>query len=345
MKVELLTESNQSLWRHFVDSNPKATYYHLLGWRDVFNRTFGYPSYYSMAVDDGGVVQGILPMFLMPDILQRKYLVSNPFSNFAGLCANSLEAEQSLVEHAKKIAHETRARYIELRQLGEPLSVDLPAKESFVTLMLNLPTDADDIWQALKSRNRGKVRKAEKNGLQVDFGMQYLEDFHVVYSENLRYLGTPIFPLRMFRTITEVFKDQVELLVLKLNDEVVSGMFLFKCKNMLSEPWVASRRKYNRIYVNNYLYWQAIKYGCQNGFELFDFGRSTADTGTYDFKLQWGARPVQLYYQYHLNTASEIPVVDAKNNRYQTLIDIWKKMPLALTNFIGPRVVQYLPEL
>ncbi|MCG8604723.1 GNAT family N-acetyltransferase, partial [bacterium] len=112
-----------------------------------------------------------------------------------------------------------------------------------------------------------------------------------------------------------------------------------------SEPWVASLREYNRIYVNNALYWHAIKYACEQGFERFDFGRSTVGCGTYKFKEQWGAKPIQLHYQYYLNRAKEVPIVDAINNKYQTIIDMWKKLPLTFTNFVGPKVVQFLPEL
>ncbi|MFQ5638047.1 MAG: GNAT family N-acetyltransferase, partial [bacterium] len=201
------------------------------------------------------------------------------------------------------------------------------------------------VWSRLSSSSRNKIRKAEKSGLQVDFGFHYLEDFYSIYAQNLRHLGTPVFPLSMFEAVADVFRERCELLILKLKNRPVSGMFLFKFKDVISEPWVASLRQYNKIYINNYLYWQALKYACENGFKKFDFGRSTVDAGTYRYKLQWGAQPVPLYYQYYLNKSRQIPVVDAHDNRYQKIIDIWKKMPLKLTNFIGPKVVQFLPEL
>ncbi len=345
MKIKPLTEESESLWQQFVKSSANTNFYQLLGWKTVFESVFGFKPYYSLAFNDNGEVEGILPMFLMNDIFRRKYLVSNPFSNFAGVSANSTQAEYALLESARKTAHQTRAHYIEFRQLKKVLAVDLPSKSSFVTLMLQLPDDADIIWKNISSRNRNKIRKAEKSGLTVDFGMQYLDEFYRVYSKNLRYLGTPNFPSKMFESIVAAFPEQVELLVLKLNDKLVSGMFLFKFRDMISEPWVASLREYNRIYVNNYLYWEAIKYACKLGLKVFDFGRSTIDTGTYNFKKQWGAEPVQLEYQYYLHRANSIPVVDAKNNKYQRIIDIWKNLPLPFTNFVGPRVVQYLPEL
>lgn len=345
MTITPLTKKNEHLWNKYLHAQPQSNMYQLLGWKTVFERVFGYKQHYLLALNGDETPHGVLPLFQMTDIFRRKYLVSNPFSNFAGICANDAQTENLLLDAAIEKTNTSGAQYAEFRQLQTPLERELPSKSSFVTLMLNLPSDPDVLWKKISSRNRNKIRKAEKSGLEMDFGMHYLADFHKVYSINLRHLGTPIFPLRMFKAVAEVFAENVELLVLKMNDEVVSGMFLFKFKDTISEPWVASLREYNRIYVNNYLYWKAIEYGCQQGFKRFDFGRSTVDTGTYDFKLQWGAEPVQLHYHYHLNAAREIPVVDAKNNKYQKAIDLWKRLPLALTNFVGPRVVQYLPEL
>ncbi len=345
MKVIQLTKDIEASWDDFVEAHPRATMYHLVGWKTVFETVFRYRPFYLLAVHDGGKIEGILPMFQMTDIFGRKYLVSNPFSNFAGVCANTPEAENALVDHAMKIAGEMGVQYVEFRQLQSRLNHDLPSKDSFVTLMLKLPASSDAVMKSLSSRNRNKIRKAEKSQFEIDFGMKYLEEFYGIYAKNLRHLGTPVFPLAMFKAVAQVFASRVELLVLKLQGRPVSGMFLFKFKKMISEPWVASLREYNKIYVNNFLYWQAIDYACRHGFEFFDFGRSTIDAGTYVFKAQWGAEPKPLCYQYYLNKARTVPIVDAVNNKYQIAIDIWKRLPLAFTNFVGPKLVRYLPEL
>jgi len=344
LKIVPLTKDKEQIWEDFVEDSSCTNMFHLVGWKAVFEKVFGFTHYYLMAEDGIGDVSGILPMFLMKDIFRRKYLISNPFSSFAGICVKTQEATEALLKKSMETAKETQARYVEFRQMNMELPYDLPARQAFVTLILDLPEDSEQIWNAIASRNRNKIRKAEKNGLQVDFGMQYLKDFYAIYAKNLRFLGTPVFPFTMFETIAEVFANRCELLVLKLEGRPVSGMFLFRFKNILSEPWVASLRQYNKIYINNYLYWQAIKYACENRFKKFDFGRSTIDSGTYQFKLQWGAKPIPLHYQYYLNKSKEIPIVDAHNNKYQKMIDVWKKLPLSFTNFMGPKVVKFLPE-
>jgi len=110
--------------------------------------------------------------------------------------------------------------------------------------------------------------------------------------------------------------------------------------------WAASLSQYNNLRPNDLLYWEAIKYACRNGYEYFDFGRSTINSGTFKFKQNWGAEKVQLNYQYLFNKCREIPKVSASDdNKYKWAINIWKNMPMSVVNLFGPRLIRYLPEL
>lgn len=333
-------------WDEFVMKHPDSTFYHLYGWRKVFHSTFGYDSFFLAHRNEQNRIDGILPLFVMKDIWRRKYLISNPFSNFAGICSESSKINDHLIESAKSIAISNKIQYAELRQLQNKISETLPVKNSFVTLYLDLKDrTSEDVWSSLKSRNRGKIRKAEKSGLSCDFGFHNLDHFYDVFAVNISRLGTPIFAKNFFQNIVNEFSDHVDLLSVKLKDQVIASMFLFKFKNLLAEPWVASLSEYNRIYLNNFLYWQAIRFACDQKYEIFDFGRSTVDSGTSNFKEQWGAVPISLYYHYIFNKSSQIPEVDAHNNKYEKIVNVWKKLPQKITSTIGPRVVKYLVEL
>ena len=91
------------------------------------------------------------------------------------------------------------------------------------------------------------------------------------------------------------------------------------------------------------LYWEALKHAIEQGGRRFDFGRSTTDSGTYRFKRQWGAQPTQLYWHYWLPRSAALPALNPDNPKYRLAIRLWQRLPLAVANRLGPRIVRYLP--
>ena len=91
------------------------------------------------------------------------------------------------------------------------------------------------------------------------------------------------------------------------------------------------------------MYWQLMKYGCEKGYNVFDFGRSKINTGAFNFKRHLGFEPQPLSYQYFLNGIKEIPNVSPANPRYRKGIEIWQKLPFRATKLIGPRIIKYIP--
>jgi hypothetical protein len=91
------------------------------------------------------------------------------------------------------------------------------------------------------------------------------------------------------------------------------------------------------------LYWEVLRAVVERGCQQFDFGRSTVDSGPYRFKLQWGARPVQLYWHRWERTAAQVvrPESEGKLMRFATAV--WRRLPLAVANALGPLVSSSLP--
>ena len=91
------------------------------------------------------------------------------------------------------------------------------------------------------------------------------------------------------------------------------------------------------------LYWSCLKFACERGYKLFDFGRSTRNENTYKFKEQWGAAPSPMVWSYWFRGGESIPDITPRNRKYQLAIDFWKKLPVPLTRMLGPRIVRNIP--
>jgi FemAB-related protein (PEP-CTERM system-associated) len=288
-----------------------------------------------------GKVVGVLPLFLIKSFIFGSCLVTSPFLTFGGLLAANDDAALALVEKTQDLVRARRLKYAEIRN-DHPSPHFEHTKLAYYTLVLDLTAGEDKLLKSLHPTARRNVKKAQQSGLEVVEGVEHLDHFIKINFSNMRRLGTPAHGPAFFRNIARHFPDAM-LLMARRGGSWVGGMLLVSFKNTIHMPWVAALEEFFEMRPNNLLYWEAIRRACSRGFRFFDFGRSKQDQGTYRFKAQHGAQPVQLYYQYYLHGAAEMPNIDPEAPAFKTLVAIWQKLPLPVVNFAGPRLIGKIP--
>jgi CelD/BcsL family acetyltransferase involved in cellulose biosynthesis len=77
----------------------------------------------------------------------------------------------------------------------------------------------------------------------------------------------------------------------------IAGAVFLTYNNVLVYKYGASDSDYWRFRPNHLLFWTAIRWGCENGYRLLDWGRtSTGNIGLRNFKSGWGAQESVLAY-------------------------------------------------
>jgi FemAB-related protein (PEP-CTERM system-associated) len=322
-------------WDAYVDRHPKASHYHLSGWRNVIQEAYGYPSHY-LWVRKEGETNGILPLIMMRGILFKRSLVSLPFVDEAGICADDDETAVDLYETATRLAAAYRVDCLDLRhRYGNRLG--LPDSNAKVTLVLELMEEPEQMWDRLDAKLRNQIRKAQKSGLTVSWHNRGgLDAFYDVFSVNMRDLGSPVHSRRFFAAVLKQFSGSARLVLVHKGRDVVGGGLCLSFKNTLLMPWASSRREYFSLCPNNLLYWEVIRRGCEEGYTRFDFGRSTPNTGPYRFKKQWGGTEEPLYWQYVAQDGHQGTVLKTDDPKYQWVIQAWQRLPVTVANLIGP---------
>jgi hypothetical protein len=127
----------------------------------------------------------------------------------------------------------------------------------------------------------------------------------IVFTKHARF-RTPVYG-RRFETILRTLPKDTRICTVYWEDLPVAAGFLYGFRNMLEIPWASSDRRYKHLAPNMLLYSSVLKYACQQGFHVFDFGRSTPGSGTFRFKEQWGAKPVPLRWHYWLASGEALP--------------------------------------
>ena len=327
----------------YVEKAETSTLYHRTGWTLVLEKSFGHKTIHLLCVDRDETIRGVLPLVHMKSRIFGNFLISMPFFNYGGACADTEEIQGLLIEEAVRIAKDTNVSHIELRH-ESPLQNGFPSRTSKVSMRLDLPSSTEDLMRSFPSKLRSQVRKPQKEGLTTRIGrFEELDGFHYIFSVNMRKLGTPVLPKGFFRDILVQFPDESWICSVYLDSIPVASGFLVAFKNRMEIPWASSLSDFNRYSPNMLLYWSCLEFACRSGFKVFDFGRSTAGGKTYKFKEQWGARPVQLHWHYWLRDGGDIPDLTPGNPKYRLAIALWKRLPLYVTKIIGPRVIRNIP--
>lgn len=336
-------ESDLIAWDRYVLNSPLTSGYHLSGWRRIIEDAFGHPTCYLTVRGENGTLQGILPLVFLASRGFGRFLVSLPFVNYGGIIADSPDVHRVLEAGAVEQAKAFDAQHIELRHEAS-LDTSWVSTQRKVSMRLPLPSSYEELLKSFPSKLRSQVRRGQKEGMTARVGgVECLDEFYAVFSRCMRDLGTPVYAKSFFGKILGVFPKDAHICVVSHQETPVAAGFLYGFRSSLEIPWAASDKRFNKLSPNMLLYGKVLEYACQQGFHMFDFGRSSPDSGTYKFKQQWGAQPHQLYWYYWMKDGREVPQLNPQNPKYALAIRLWQTLPVPVANFLGPHIVKYLP--
>lgn len=338
-RVAQLEEGGEARWDEFVELAPNATFYHLSGWKSLFDRQLRHRTYYLYCEFDGRIV-AILPLVRVKSLLFGDALISVPFLVYGGPVATDDRALELVIAEARRLAEDLAVDYLELRNL-EPLPGDWLGKESYVTFRKAIEADPQKNLLAIPRKQRAMIRKGIKAGLEteIDTDADRLYRTLLVCKRNL---GTPFFGSRWLQAIKDQFGDKAEIISVTHGGEAVCSVMSFRFRNEILPYYGGGGDLARKLSGNDFMYWKVMERACEYGVEIFDYGRSQQGTGSYRFKKHWGFEPRQLYYQYYLVKARSLPTLDPSNKRYRGLIRLWKRLPTSVAQVLGPPIARRL---
>ena len=321
--MEITQINSQTHWNQLVQTNCTFTPLSLnpsLG--IIFQKTFNWKYKYLLLKSNNEII-AFCPIVL----LKNKFISIPHFSYGCVFCEDAQENNNKLIEQLSPVLNNYSIKKYELRsfcKLSENVNTDKVL--SFTKL-----NDHKKIFSGFKSNVRRKIRKSVKNGLMIKQGKtELLKDFYKVLCKNSHRLGAPILPISFFRNLLTDYKYGDSLIfVTYLNDKPIGSSFLLSYNGYFENTWFATLKKYNHLYTSYLLHWSMIKYACNNSGEIYSFGRSSKDSGVYNYKKQWGTSDKQLYWNY-----SHLKKFNIRKQKW--IKEIWKLIPLPVARWIGP---------
>lgn len=354
IQIKLATEVDKSAWDEYVCQHQNATAYHMYAWGQAVEQAYKHKMFYLIAQQQNTIV-GVLPLIKFKKPFASEQLCSLPFCDLGGVLANNKKVEQALLAEAGNWLTTNKQQLIDYRATEinyDSASTDTVSLDNKkVRMLLQLPESSESLWDGFKSKLRSQIRKAEKNGLTAEISaadnkeQKIIDGFYQVISRNMRDLGSPVHSKAWFDSIFQFYGENAVVALVYKDEIVVGAGIVLKCGNKACIPWASTVSEYNRLAPNMLLYWTLLQHVADNNISNFDFGRSTFNEGTYRFKAQWGAQAELLDWcqldakGQRINTETQ---ATGKGKMRARVEDIWRKLPLAVTEAVGPKVRKYI---
>jgi serine/alanine adding enzyme len=183
---------------------------------------------------------------------------------------------------------------------------------------------------------------------QVSVNAGYIEEFYTLFCAFTRDMGTPVFSHAFLCNVATELPDRFLIINLGWKGRVVGAIWAFTLSDQIYCTWGASLHDYYYDLRPNYsLFWNSLRYGCEQGYRHFDFGRSRRDSSQYEFKRRWGPQTVPLHQQWWpvdspvMVDVSEKIQADAK---FRLFVKMRQRLPVPLAQWLGPKLRCHLPS-
>ena len=345
MQIAEMQDKDEPAWDEYVRHSPHAMPQHLSGWRTIMQRTYGYTTHYLMAMD-GGQIEGVLPLFEIRSWLVGQSLNSLP----GGLCAESPAAATALIERAKELVCERGMARLQLRDSRQCWGHDLMSIHRHASRLFPLRDTVDATWYSIDRKVRYHVRDARKHNLvaTVTRSPEKMEPFYRTFSAFTQQMGTPVFSRAFLRNVMEIFPDQFNLVCVYIDAKAIGAFFQLELGQTIFGMWGASLPAYHDLKPTHIAYWELMQFGVENGFRYLDMGRSPLDSGPYHFKKHWGGEELPIYQLSYSTNGTHAGAAEwserlESDPKLRTFVKVWRRLPLPLTQWIGPQLRRHVP--
>jgi CelD/BcsL family acetyltransferase involved in cellulose biosynthesis len=342
MSAFLIDPAADARWLRFLDSAAGTSIFHHPAWLQVLGETYGYAPVCIMASDDAGAA-GALPLMEVRSWLTGNRAVCLPFSDTCGAITRSEEARRALLGFADTLRGERRWQYVEMRDssVGDGY---VPAAR-YKRHVTRLQRDPDALLQTFNQHARRKLRRARAMRVRVERRAddQAIAAFIRLNALTRRRHGVLPQPDSLFRSIQQhlLGRGLGFLGVATIGGEIVAASLFLHWKDTIVYKYGASDDRALPSAANYAVMWDALCWGCEQGFTWFDFGRSDlAGEGLLQFKRGWGSEEQDLVYARRSDAATTR--ANDEPGLQERLKPLISRMPLPLLKMIGVRAYPHV---
>lgn len=321
-ELRVTRQLDESTWRAFVASQPGTNIFHTPEMAQVFTLAHGHRVATWGVVDPAGA---LLALLLPVEVtlgshvprLERgvaRALTSRAVVYGGAACAADGAGPAALgALLAAYRRHPARVLFTEVRHVCDVPGARAALRaadftpERHLNYLIRLDRSEADLWAALSRSARQRIRSGERKGVEVDAvdpraGALEIDGTGEAYrllETVYRRARVPLADRSLFDAAMSVLhpRGMCRLVVARLGGEVIGARFVLLHRGRMIDWYAGSDRSFAAFSPNEILVWHVLRWGREQGFDLFDFGgagRPDEHYGPREFKSKFGGELVDI---------------------------------------------------
>lgn len=329
-------------WMQFVMSKLEATLFHHPSWSICLSESYGYgPFVLVMKSPDGRILAG-LPVLEINSWLTGKRWVALPFSDH---CSPLVQNEKDLEFFTNELINTCKALSVpkvEIRQCLPSVEGLLNGSSYFIHY-LKLDKKPEELFKNFRKNHIRCIKKASKSGVVITQSVEVesLLTFYNLHLLTRKKHGVPIQPKKYFLKLWEhIIRKGMGFTMLAIYQDkaIAGGVFLHYNKNFIYK-YGASDPEYIKLCGNHAFFWEAIQWGCKNGYQVMDWGKTEkSNEGLRKFKRGWGTEEKELCYSY----IGKVPTGYSTGWKQKVLETTIRKSPVWVGGLLGKLLYKHV---
>ena len=303
---------NIQQWSEFVSNHPYGNVFQTPMMYEAYLKTNGYTPLIFIAYQDNNIVGVLLSVLIKESGFIKGYFSSRSIITGGPLVLNGNTEYMSELFKSYNEYVGNKAIYTQIRNQSEQLIYnDVYQKCGYrfhSHLNFIIPLDGEEnIWNRIGKGRIKQIKKAEKNNLHIDvYDKESISDDLILKCYDVikcvyNHAKLPLVDVELMKNV-----NKYGLLVLFVAkdccDNILGCRFALTYKECLYGWYAGSYEKFYKLYPNDLLIWETLKWGNNNGYKYFDYGGAGEPNKPYgvrSFKQQMGGCLVN-YGRYEL---------------------------------------------
>jgi CelD/BcsL family acetyltransferase involved in cellulose biosynthesis len=283
-------------WLDLVRADPAALPFHHPAWTLLLADAYAFKPFVLGRFDGSSRLVAGVPVLEVGGRRRRRW-VSLPFSDTCPPLApdGGADSISAAIDEARR---EAGVASVEVRAPLAGAAGEQPA----LLHVLELTADPAEVAASFRPSVRRNIRAAERGPAVVRVASSetdLTERYYRLHVDTRRRLGLPVQPLGFFRLLWSrmIQPGLGRVLLVEVGPQAVAGAVFLSWNRTVVYKYGASDPAYWPLRPNNLLFWEAIKWACENGYDRLDFGRTDLDSASLRrFKLGWATQEHLLEY-------------------------------------------------